>query len=252
MKLAHYLIFHAALALFTSSSISIAQDDPFADTDTDIAEQGDGKPRQIRIYTESYEVSAMEYAKLMTIASHENNHGELRNSLLAKAKKGEAVLLDNHSLTTISAERATMESVREFIYPVENTNADGSFNNVGPGGNSFPVVVLTPTAFQTINLGNTLQIGAILSDRKGQIDLSMDLETVEHVGDHVFSTTNTSYVKSKESGPMFFRNKVQTSFTIMDGEFMLMNTFSPELEGEIDHSRKILNFVRAEVLGFGE
>jgi hypothetical protein len=250
MKLAYYLIFHAAIALFTSSSISIAQDDPFADSVVDVSEQADGKPKQIRIYSESYEISALEYAKLMTVASHENNHCELRNSLLAKAKNGQAVLLSNHSLTTISVETATVQSLREFIHTTDYPHNDEFLKNFGQSDFVNPAGVVTPSTFQIVNLGHTLQIGPILSDRKGQIDLSMDLETVQHVGDHVVSETSTSFAKSKESRPIFFRNKVQTSFPIMDGEFMLVNTFSPELEGEIDHGRKILNFVRAEILGF--
>ena len=248
MKFTHYLIYLTVALLFMSRYVSTAQDDPFS------SEESENEQAQIRIYTESYEISALEYAKIMTIASDNNNHGELRNTLLAKAKAklGEAVLLSNHSITCRSGERATIESVRENIYPIELPTLDDDYfkKMLQDGGNIFPSNPATPTAFQTRNSGNSFQVEPILDESLKHVDVSLDIETVKYVGEHVVSTMDKSYVTSKESRPIFYKRQVKTAVSLVDGEFLIVNTFSPELEGEIDHSRKILCFFRAEILGF--
>ena len=208
--------------------------------------------KQIRIYTEKIEIAAIEYAELMTTASNSNDHTKLRNTLFSMVKSGKAKLISNHSLTCRDRDKATAESVREFIYATEQEPAEfiqpNEIHKNVLSDLKFPIMPPTPVAFEQRNLGYTLELQPTLGEDGKTIDVLIAPESVMHVGDNIISDWDTEFAKLKVLMPIFYTERVNTIITLVDGEFLLSNTFSPEKDGKPDHSRIILHFIRAEIL----
>jgi len=209
------------------------------------------EPKQIRIYTETIEISAIEYADLMTTPTNSNNHNLLRNKLLELVTKGKAKLVSNQSLIARSGEKATVESIREYIYPTEYEPAE----TMEPKKDftpeqiaSFQVLPPTPTAFETRNLGHTLEVEPTLGDDGKTIDLRLSPESTKHVGKHITAEWKTKTAEVNVEMPIFYTLRMNTSVTVIDGQFLLVNSYSPDKDGQPDHSRKVLQLVRAEIL----
>lgn len=106
-------------------------------------------------------------------------------------KKGVDVMV-KPSVIARSGERATIEIIREFIYPTEyeppeipnsvGVGNDGLGNAQFGGGAIFPVTPAHPTAFETRNTGITLEVEPTVGPDKRYIDLSLKPEMVEFQG----------------------------------------------------------------------
>jgi len=199
------------------------------------------------------EISAIEFADIMTDPSNSSNHTTLRNKLIAQAKTGKAKLISNQSILARSGERAMSESIREFTYETEYEPAEGIPNKEeDPSSSSYkPMLAIfppNPTAFETRNLGTTIQVEPILGQDMEIIDLNIKPEIVKQVGYHVFSEWVTESTKSKVQLPIFYSIRLNTSLTLKNAQFTLAGTYSPEIDGKSDDSKKILFFVKANVL----
>jgi general secretion pathway protein D len=106
-------------------------------------------------------------------------------------KKG-ADMMTAPSVTARSGQKATIEVIREFIYPTEyeppeipqSVGSTGGTSG-GIGGSSttsIPVTPATPTAFETRNTGVTLEIEPTIGENDFMIDLRFVPEIVEFEG----------------------------------------------------------------------
>lgn len=98
------------------------------------------------------------------------------------------------SVITRSGERAKVEIIREFIYPTEyeppelpntvgiNPGIGGGLPGTVQGQGTFPVTPATPTAFETRNVGVTLEAEPTVGPNKQFIELSIQPEMVEFEG----------------------------------------------------------------------
>jgi Flp pilus assembly secretin CpaC len=220
--------------------------------ETDVFDDpGPQNPKQIRVYVETIEISALEFAELMTIPTKSSNHTALRNALLAKVVKGEAKLISNQSLFARSGERANVESVKEFIYPTEFEPGEAfkpEKDDTKEEISNFPILPPTPTAFETRNLGDTLEIEPVLSFDGKVVDLTFKPESVKYLGENVMAEWKTKTSDVNVQMPIFYTKRTNTSVTLAVGDFLLVNTYTPEKDELPDNTRKILQFVRAEVL----
>jgi general secretion pathway protein D len=106
-------------------------------------------------------------------------------------KKG-ADMMTAPSVTARSGQKATIEVIREFIYPTEYEppeipqtvgSTGGSSGGIGGGSTaSIPVTPATPTAFETRNTGVTLEIEPTIGENDFMIDLRFVPEIVEFEG----------------------------------------------------------------------
>jgi general secretion pathway protein D len=144
-------------------------------------------------------------------------------------------------VTAKSGQKATIEIIREFIYPTEyeppelpNTvGATGGLGGGGLGGGSsglFPVTPATPTAFETRNTGVTLEIEPTIADNNFVIDLRFAPEIVEFEGfinygspiqspasDLFGNPVTVTITENRIEMPVFSARRVNTSLTIYDG-----------------------------------
>lgn len=155
-------------------------------------------------------------------------------------KKGTDVMTAP-SVMARSGDKATIEIIREFIYPTEYEppelpNQVGGGNNGGgglglsSGGSSFPVTPATPTTFDTRKTGVILEIEPNVGNNDSVIDLRFAPEIVEFEGFVNYGSPITSpatdalgnpvqivITENRIEMPIFSTRKVSTGITIYDG-----------------------------------
>ena len=158
-------------------------------------------------------------------------------------KKG-ADLMTAPSVTAKSGQKATIEIIREFIYPTEyeppelpnSVGTTSGFSGGGIGGiggssgGSFPVTPATPTAFETRNTGVTLEVEPTIGENDFMIDLRFVPEIVEfegfiNYGSPISSSGSDAFgnpiqvviTENRIEMPVFSTRRVNTALTIYDG-----------------------------------
>ncbi len=173
--------------------------------------------------------------------------GQVQLIMRGLAQKKGTDLMTAPSVTAKSGQKATIEIIREFIYPTEyeppdlpNSFGGNNQNNGGIGGTGiglgsgssggFPVTPATPTAFDTRNTGVTLEIEPTIGDNDFVIDLRFVPEIVEFEGfinygspiqspgsDALGNPMTSVITENRIEMPVFSSRRVNTSLTIYDG-----------------------------------
>ena len=222
------------------------------------SKSGNETPKCIHIYCELIEISSVQFSELMTTSVTGPNHSTLRNELLRKIKKGDAKLISNQSILTKSGERATNESINEFIFSseYEPSSFERFEKKPHPYGSiydryknsTFQPYPIPPVAFETRLIGTILEIEAKLDENQKSIHLVFRPEIVKHISDCTYTTWNTSSGKIADKQPLFYTLRTNTSTSLPNNQFSLVSTHSPELDGEPDETRKWLYFIKASIL----
>jgi len=154
-------------------------------------------------------------------------------------------LMTAPKVTTKSGNKAVVKVVREFPYPTEFNPPEPPAAATGgstTGAQAFPTGALisggivtpsTPTAFETRNVGVTLEVEPVVGPDNYTIDLNMSPEVVEFEGfinygspilGAVFqqfptpSIVPTTITENVVNQPIFSTRKVTTSVSIWDGQ----------------------------------
>ena len=167
--------------------------------------------------------------------------GQVQMIMRGLAQKKGADVMTAPSIVSRSGERATIEIIREFIYPTEyeppelpnqvgiGGGLDGGQGGAG-GGSIFPVTPATPTAFETRNTGVTLEVEPILGEDGYTKDITLKPEIVEFDGfinygspiqspatDALGNPITITITENRIEMPVFSTRRVNTSLTIYDG-----------------------------------
>ncbi|MGB6222558.1 Amuc_1098 family type IV pilus outer membrane protein [Haloferula sp.] len=167
--------------------------------------------------------------------------GQVQLIMRGLSQKKGSDLMTAPSVTARSGEKATIEIIREFIYPTEYeppelpNSVGGGFGGgggglVGGGSQSFPVTPATPTSFETRNTGVTLEIAPNIGANNFVIDLNFAPEIVEFEGfinygspiqspstDLLGNPTTVTITENRIEMPVFSKRSVTTALTIFDG-----------------------------------
>lgn len=166
--------------------------------------------------------------------------GQVQVIMRGLAQKKGTDLMTAPSITAKSGQKAKIEVIREFIYPTEYEPPElpegGSGVGIigGPGfpggGGGMIATPATPTAFETKNLGVTLEIEPTIGANDFVIDLRFIPEIVEfegfiNYGSPILSTgvnfagfpVSSVITENRIEMPVFSRRSVDTSLTIYDG-----------------------------------
>ena len=164
--------------------------------------------------------------------------GQIQLILRGLAQKRGTDIMTAPSVLARSGETATIEIIREFIYPTEyeppelpnQVGATGGIGGAGQGSGIFPVTPATPTAFETRNTGVTLEIQPTIGANDFVIDLRFAPEIVEFEGfinygspitspasDAFGNPTNVTITDNRIEMPVFASRRVNTGLTIYDG-----------------------------------
>jgi hypothetical protein len=237
-----------------------AQLDPFqtheADPKVDPSEVQDALPRMIRVQAEFIEMPHATLTRLLQKPRESSSDSDLRAELDALLEKGEARILETMLCTTRSGQKATSGAVREYIYPTEYEPAelpstiriDDSGEQLASDGTDFATGP-TPTAFETRNLGSMFEITPILGANDRLIDLEFAPEIVYHVENETWSEWKDKRGDASVRMPVFYVLRINTDVTLVAGQTLLVGAVSPKNEeGVPDMDRKVMIFVRADVL----
>lgn len=159
-------------------------------------------------------------------------------------KKG-VDLMSAPSVTTRSGQRATVEVIREFIYPTEfdppqipqTVGAGTTTGGIGGAGgtSSFPVTPTTPTAFEMRPVGVRMEVDPVIGPDGYTIDLNLAPEVTEFEGfinygspissagtNALGQPTSVVLTENRIEQPIFSTRKVTTAVTVWDGQTVAM------------------------------
>lgn len=219
-------------------------------------------PRIVRIQAEFIEVS---HDKLIELLLDEEppsaDATPLRKRLQEMVRGGEAKLLETMLVNCRSGEKTTVESIQEFTYPTEyepwelpnEVDAPDKPQGLSPSdrqGLAALVAPATPRSFQTRNLGSTLQVEPIIGSNDKLVDLDFTPDMVWHTGDTIWGERKDPAGNvCRIALPDMFSMRLSTKLTCIHGQFNLAGVLSPkDAKGETDTSRKVMVFVRCQVL----
>ena len=160
--------------------------------------------------------------------------GEVKMIMRGLSQKKGTDLMTAPSVTAKSGQKATIEIIREFIYPTEyeppeiptsvgGGNQGSGIGGGGGGGGTIPVTPATPTAFETrntgefegfINYGSPIQSSVETSIFGDIFDPITGLLTTGVVGSEPNTITLT---ENRIEMPVFSVRRVNTALTIYDG-----------------------------------
>lgn len=140
---------------------------------------------------------------------------EHANNLLRKLAQQKGVnLMSAPSVTTRSGQKATVEVVREFIYPTE-------FDPPRQATKTEPLIPTTPTAFEMKPVGVRMEVVPTLMEG-GSIDLTVTPEATSFEGFMDYGTPITHEGKvvseNKIQQPIFHTMKTTASFVMEPGQ----------------------------------
>jgi hypothetical protein len=250
-------LLHGIATCLWLSLITVAHTQPL-DSEKKPDGETDALPKSIRVQVEFIDVPQERFTELMFGPKLQANDGEIRLQVAQLVKEGTATVVETLLCTSRNKEKATSESVEEFIYPTEyepselpnNIHVKGEQETEKAIGNIRDLVTgPTPAAFDTRNVGSTLEIETTLSSDLKTIDLRFVPEIVYHVGNRVWAEWKGEHGNAPIQMPTFYTLRINTAVTLSDGQIMLVAALSPKnKDGATDFTRKLMIFVKANVI----
>lgn len=109
-----------------------------------------------------------------------------------------------------------------------------------------------PTSFEPRNVGSSFEIEPTLGYDNKIIDLRFAPEITYHVGNRVWAEWKGEHGNSPIQMPTFYVLRLSTSVTLADGQPMFVAALSPKKQdGTVDYTRKLMVFVKADVITVG-
>ena len=229
--------------------------DPFDVADS-LPGPEDPRPKMLRVQVEFVDVA---HSTLTALLSDEklDSDTKIRNKITELIKNDEARILETQIAVANPGQKATTESIEEYIYPTEyepaelpneiNVTLEGK-EKIGRDLATGP----TPTAFETRNLGSTLEIEPALSHDHKIVELRFAPEIVKHVRNEPWATWKNERGKSDITMPVMFTMRVSTGVTVEVGAYRLAAALSPMgKDGYPDFDRKAMVFVKCDVIPVG-
>lgn len=204
------------------------------ETLTDLLEEKSGGDKPIRISSDA---------------------GALRSKVRTLAKKDEAKHIDTAILTCRSGQRAKVEGILERIYPTEYDPAT-AVTKSKDGDSSVTVnkaLLPTATAFETRNIGTSVEVDPVMGADEVTIDLNLAPEITYTVGNQSYGTYREGESKVDLVMPDFYTVKITTQISMLDGQHYFVGATSPQNTetGESDRDRKVMIFVKADIIYVG-
>jgi hypothetical protein len=222
----------------------------------DLMDADGGNPTQVQVQVEYVEMSHEALTKLLFLAKPKSSDAtKLREQVQAMVSKNEAKVLETQICTARSGQKATTESIHEFIYPTEYeppsfpspiASNEGNAQNFPQEWKTSP----TPTAFETRKLGGTLEIEPTIGQDNRIIDLRFVPELVWHTGNVTWHEGKDFFGNPfKLQMPDFYTIRLNTALTLINGQYTLAGVVSPKNDkGDIDMTRKVMVFIKCDVI----
>ena len=211
-------------------------------------------PKHVRVSVQWIEVP---HPVLTELTGGEKKSGPaLHDAVLACVKEGKAKIVETSIVVCLSGQRATIESIREEIYPTEYNNAVMPWN-VPPSPELLALMKPKPvnpatrsiTAFQIRNTGMTIEVEPTIGDNEALIDLRIVPEIATPGRLITWMEHKDQWGDASIRMPVYENWRVNTSLTVAAGKFELASVISPKpTQPAPAVMKKILLFVRADVI----
>jgi len=225
------------------------------DTEQDPFDPKIDAPKYISVQTEFIELPTnLVTHLLLNDRTTTSDATPLRITVQELLEKGEARMLDTNLTIARSGDKATSESIEEFIYPTEYSSSPTPIpvdDNSGEKMRSIPTQYAgTPTAFETKNLGSTIEIEPRIGETDRIVDVRFLLQHTWHTGDTIWLESKDELGNiSKNSLPNFYKIIVDTSTSFIPGQHVLISVNTPkDAEGKLDPSKKVIVFVKCKII----
>ncbi|QTN30949.1 hypothetical protein HZ994_00935 [Akkermansiaceae bacterium] len=209
-------------------------------------------PKMVRVQMEFIEMAHKDLTRLMMQErSDKADATALRMKLQEMVDGQKASVLDTQIVMARSGQKATVESISEFMYPTEYKPPALPKSQEGEvKGTDFPAISEHPTAFETKNLGSSLEIEPTIGENDEIIDLRFLPELTWHTGETVWQERKDGHGNiTKVSMPDFYKLSINTSLTCISGQYVMVGVASPKNgAGKIDLERKVMILVKCDVL----
>jgi hypothetical protein len=147
------------------------------------------------------------------------------------------------------------ESIQEFVYPTDFDPPELPYAvTINPPGNGAtavdtPKTPFTAAAFDTRNLGTTLELDSISIKDGKYVDLNVVLSWVGFLGWQIYGKWKDKTTQTEMKVPSFYVMDFRSKLLVVPGLPVLAGVLSPKGEdGMPDPKRKVLLFLRADVL----
>jgi len=173
-------------------------------------------------------------AGLVSISSILTNP-ELTVILHALEQKDGANLLSAPKVTTKSGTGASIKVIEELIYPTAYDQNAQSIGTTTSGNQSLVQVIVTPSSFETRDVGVLLEVTPTVGPDKETIDLAMNPQVVElqewiDYGSDVPTGDPTRTQHLSLNQPIFHSRQITTSISIWDGQTVVMGGLITETQ----------------------
>ena len=229
-----------------------AENDPFGEADA----QPEEEPATLRITADLIVVPVAVCDAMLAKPRKTIDDSDLREQARQMTAKGEASILDTVVLATLAGKPARNEAVQEFIYPTEYDPPEipNSPPVVNPPADGVAVVSgpktpFTAAAFDTRNLGTTLEVES-MDLRDGKLaDLEVSLDWTGFLGWQTYGKWKDEVAQVDLVMPLFYTMRYRARLLMLPGVPVLAGVLSPKGDdGMPDPKRKVLLFLRTEVL----
>lgn len=153
------------------------------------------------------------------------------------------------SVVTRSGDKAVIKQTREFIYPTEYDPPEIP-NQIGIGAGMVPVTPANPTAFETRELGNVLEVEPTL----GADNITVGLNIITDISDFIgfinygvpiysgagVSGTPRLLTDNRIVQPVFEAIKETTSVTVWDGQTVAIGGLMGEIITKVEDKTPVL------------
>lgn len=213
----------------------------------------------LRIQVEWIELESAEMTRLLQEKDparpaplQSSNAGPLRKTLQELIEKGEATLLETAIVTARSGQRAKVESIQEFIYPTE-FDPPQILNPEKEKGSKTVLTLPQATAFETRNVGVTLEVDPVLGADDRTVDLNLAPELTYLTGFESWGKHASGDSGVDVRMPLFFTVKTTTQVTMIAGEYAFVSAMTPRdlKTGMTNSERKIMLFLKTDLAGVG-
>lgn len=203
-------------------------------------------PRHIRIIVEYIEVPHPTLTAVM-LSKDGDSGPKLHARMRALVKENKARILETSIVVARPGNKATAESIGEFIAPTEYE----------PPGSILPEFALdisrlrpeTPWAFETRNVGVTLEIEPNLGINNRIVDLRFAPSLVDRLRLETWVTHVDQWGDASIRRPTYEELRMPTGLTLLANTWGFAGIHTPHHpDGQRDTTRKIMLFVRADVI----
>ena len=201
-------------------------------------------PKQVRVSIQYIEMAHPAMTELL--GGGDKGGAAIHAKAIEMAKTGDAKILDTSMVIARSGQKATVESIREEIYPTEyeppGFEPPKDFRWFDPASRGF-------VAFETRNTGITLEIEPTLGSDGVIVDLRFLPEFVRLLRHDIWTEHKDEWGDAFLRMPVFEKWAANTSLTLQSGKFELASVINPKDQAPPPAiSRRVLLFVRADVI----